>query len=250
MQAHKDIESKKILSEISFLDSKSGVKGGSKYKIMLSDFLFWLGHKTERNSSYLISSKNHTMALHTSFIEQKEEVNFFDPNEGIYTFNNLNKFADFLLDFIEIHPEYKFSKIETDYTFNIEKYSRVTTKQDYSNDFRNHLTKEWRKKQISLKVKEGDDSVITPVSFNTSTGLFEMAYHNNQISGRIYTFQPDIKVIHAFLKDNIELLQQNDAIYFIDIMSEAYQIEDEKLISQLNYHSNPKALFGSLIPLW
>lgn len=243
-------ESKKIASEFMRLDDENGVEKSWERKRTLSDFLSDLRHTTELNGAYLTCSENHAMALNTNFTDKKEEISFFDPNEGIYTFNNLNEFSAFLPDFIKTHPEYKFAETETDYTFNIEKYSRVITQQDYSNDFRNHLTKEWRKKQISLKVKEGDDSVITPVSFNTSTGLFEMAYHNNQISGRIYTFQPDIKVIHAFLKDNMELLQKDKAVYFIDIMSEVYQIEDEKLISQLNYHSNPKALFGSPIPLW
>lgn len=218
----------------------------------LPNLLLELKETVGNNKNYLISSNGHAMALRTNLHDKQMEYIFFDPNEGIYTFKNIEELEIFLRNFIKEHPEYSFQKQDENYCFNIAEFEKIEQRTELTNDehyeqYKINLIKILIKNKISLKLKNGQDSLITPISFNEKNDFLELEFNDNDISRKLYSAESSIEELHILLKHKITLLKENDGPYFIDKKRNIYQISDEKLMNELTTNSDLTQLFGSPI---
>lgn len=222
------------------------------YIVALPDFLSELKETVDNNKNYLISSNGHSMALRKNLHDKHVEYAFFDPNEGIYTFKNIEEFEIFLQNFIEEHPDYSFQKQDENYCFNVAEFDRIeqiteTTNHEYYEQYKINLIKTLIKNKISLKLKKDEASVITPIYFNEKNGLLELQFNDNEISRKIYSAESSVEELCFLLKYNINLLKENDGPYFIDKQRNIYRVSDEKSINELATNSDFTQLLGSPI---
>lgn len=231
--------------------------------VKLNDFMNMINNCKDEIQNYTFSSRTHACAINIKRYKESEKYEFFDPNEGIYEFDNFKDFSFFLKDYMDKNKIHKFIKDEdSDYRVSFIKLNGINQSSASCNEksFDSNLkinkllaldNFEVIFKRTSLKnilLNNKNDSIIYQ-SFNKKNHLVTLEFNytkSNRLKQKtLYSSNIDASNLHQIIQDNLTRLKQTDQDIFIDKIGNIYPIAPNISMADFTLKIVPSDKFGS-----
>lgn len=220
--------------------------------------------KSDENQNYIFLSSNHACAINIKKSNKSEIYQFFDPNEGIYQFYNVDEFTFFLKNFMDEHETYKFIKdSDSNYQISFVKLNRInpiSNNHNKKNVFDSNLKinkllaldnfeVKFKRKSFKNLIPKNKTYRIVHRNFDKKSHLVTLAFHytksNNDKQKTIYSSNIATPILHQVIQSNLALLKKTDEDIFIDKRGNIYPVAPDISMGNFNPNTDPSIMFGT-----
>lgn len=244
----------------------TSIKMQDEYEKMtkLNDFMDIIRACEDESQNYIFLSQNHACAINIKKNNESETYQFFDPNEGIYQFHNVDEFTCFLKKFMDEHETYKFIKdSDSNYQISFVKLNRIDP------SLNNHGNKKifdgnlktnkllaldnfevvFKRKSFKNLIPKNKTYRIVHRHFDKENHLVTLAFNytksNNHKQKTIYSPNIETPILHQVIQSNLALLKKTDEDIFIDNKGNIYPVAPNISMEDFNLNTDPNVMFGS-----